>query len=61
MKQVNGWGRELASRASVAAVGFLVVILATAAFVGFRVPIADAWWGIVGAATVWAWRTRESK
>ncbi len=61
MKQVNGWARELASRSSVAAVGFLLVIAGTVAFVAFGAKVPDAWWGIVGAATVWAWRTREAK
>ncbi len=61
MKHVNSWAHELASRSSVAAVGFLLVISGTVAFVGLGVKVPESWWTVLGVAAMWAWRTKETK
>ena len=44
------------TKPSAAAAGFLVVVAGTLGLMAAQVPIPEPWWGVVGAAGLWAWR-----
>ena len=55
MNQVMHAVREV-MKPSAAAAGFLLVVGGTVGMMAAQLPIPEPWWGVVGAAGLWAWR-----
>ena len=55
MNQVMQAVREV-MKPSAAAVGFLLVVGGTVGMMAAQLPIPEPWWGVLGAAGLWAWR-----
>ena len=43
-------------RPSAASIGFLFVVISVPVLIGIGLVPPDAYWGVVGAASGWAWR-----
>ena len=43
-------------RPSAASIGFLCVVVSVPILIGIGIVPPDAYWGVVGAASAWAWR-----
>ena len=50
----------LVQRSDAAAVGFVSAILGTIGMMAAQIPIPEPWWGVLGAAGLWAWRATRT-